>query len=126
MPLQQERVDVLDVRGRVVRSSERRLFPKYLTSDDVDLLVADYSAGMPVGKVAEKYGVHRSTVTAHLRRREVPAAAAGLDPGQRAEAVRLYHEGLSLREVGRRMGTGRKLVRAALVTEGEEIRTRPT
>jgi DNA-binding CsgD family transcriptional regulator len=97
-----------------------------LTPHEVDALVADYSAGMPVGKIAEKYGIHRATVTAHLRRREVPAAAAGLDRAQRAEALRLYREGLSLREVGRRMGTDRKLVRAALVAEGEEIRPRPT
>ncbi|MEA5117570.1 MAG: helix-turn-helix domain-containing protein [Propionicimonas sp.] len=78
---------------------------------------------MPVGRIAEKYGVHRSTVTAHLRRREIPAVAAGLDRRQRAEALRLYREGLSLREVGRQMGVDRKLVRAALVAEGEEIRT---
>lgn len=81
---------------------------------------------MPVGTIAEKDGIHRSTVTAHLRRREIPAPTAGLYPGQRAEALRLYREGLSLREVGRRMGMGRKLVRAALVAEGEEIRPRPT
>ena len=41
-------------------------------------------------------------------------------------AVRLYREGLSLREVGPRLGVDRKLVRAALVVEGEEIRRRPT
>lgn len=92
----------------------------------MDSLVADYSAGMPVRKIAGKYGIHRSTVTAHLRRREVPGTCGGLDPEQRAEALRLYRKGLSLREVSRRMGTGRKLVRAALVAEGEEIRTRPT
>ncbi|WP_297105147.1 helix-turn-helix domain-containing protein [Tessaracoccus sp.] len=124
--LPQGRGGVADARGRVVRSSEHRLFPRYLTPHEVDALVADYSAGMPVGKIAEKYGIHRATVTAHLRRREVPAAAAGLDREQRAEALRLYREGLSLREVGRRMGTDRKLVRAALVAEGEEIRPRPT
>lgn len=126
VPLPQERDGILDARGRVVRSSERRLFPRYLKPDDVDSLVADYSAGMPVGKIAEKYGIHRATVTAHLRRREIPAPAAGLDRRQRAEAVRLYREGLSLREVGRRLGADRKLVRAALVAEGEEIRPRPT
>lgn len=126
VPLPQERVDVPDVRGRVVRSSERRFFPRYLKSDDVDSLVADYSAGMPVGKIAEKCGVHRSTVTAHLRRRKVPVPAAGLDRGQRAKTLRLYREGLSLREVGRRLGVDRKLVRVALVAEGEEIRPRPT
>ncbi len=123
--LSQGRDGVADVRGRVVRSSERQLFPRYLKSDDVDSLVADYSAGMPVGRIAEKYGIHRSTVTAHLRRREVPAPVVGLGREQRAEALRLYREGLSLREVGRRMGVDRKLVRAALVAEGEEIRPRP-
>lgn len=124
--LPQERSGVADARGRVVRSSERRLFPRYLKPDDVDSLVADYSAGMPVGKIAEKYGIHRATVTAHLRRREVPAAVAGLDREQSAEVHRRYREGLSLREVGRRLGVDRKLVRAALVAEGEEIRPRST
>jgi hypothetical protein len=117
---------VLDARGTTNRSSERRLFPTCLKSDDVDSLVADYSAGMPAGTIAEKYGIHRSTVTAHLRRREIPAPAAGPDPGQRAEALRLYREGLSLREVGRRVGANRKLVRAALVAAGVEIKPRPT
>lgn len=124
--LPQERDGVADARSRVVRSSERQLFPRYLKPDDVDALVADYSAGMPVGKIAEKYGIHRSTVTAHLRRRGVPAAVAGLDRELSAEALRLYREGLSLREVGRRLGVDRKLVRTALVAEGEEIRSRPT
>lgn len=115
VPLPQETDGMLDVRGRVVRSSERRLFPRYMKIDDVNSLVADYLAWMPVGTIAEKYGIHRSTATAHLRRREVPTAVAGLDRERRAEALRLYREGLSLREIGRRMGVDRKLVRAALV-----------
>lgn len=117
---------MLDALGRVVRSSERRLLPRRLKRDDVDSLVADYSAGMPVGRIAEKYGIHRSTVTAHLRRRDVPAPAAGLDREQRAAALRLHREGLSLREVGRRMGTDGKLIRAAPAAESEEVRPHPT
>ncbi|MFT3968894.1 MAG: EamA family transporter [Micropruina sp.] len=124
--LPQERCGVTDARGRVVRSSERRLFPRYLKPEAVDSLVADYWAGMPVGTIAEKHRVHRATVAARLRRREIPVPAAGLDPGQRAEVLRLCHEGLSLREVSRWMGTDRKLIRAALVAESEEIRPHPT
>lgn len=88
---------------------------RYLTDVGMDSLVADYLAGVAVGELAGRYGIHRSTVTAHLRRRNIPRRRVGLDSGQQAEAVGLYRDGLSLRAISRRMGVDRKTVRASLV-----------
>lgn len=94
---------------------------KYLTDVGVDNLVADYLAGAGIGELARWYGIHRGTLTAHLRRRNMPQRQAGLNREQRTEAARLYRKGQSLRAIGRRMGVDRKAVRAALV-EADLIR----
>lgn len=89
---------------------------RYLTDVGIDSLVADYLAGVGVGELARKYGIHRSTVTAHLRRRDIPQRQAGLSAAQRAEAARLHRNGLSIRAISRRMGVDRKAVRSSLAS----------
>lgn len=103
-----------DVRGVVIPKVEGTR--TYLTTAGIDSLVADYQAGAGVGELARRYGIHRSTVTAHLRRRNTPQRQAGLSAAQQAEAVRLYRDGLSLRAISRRMGVDRKAVRASLAS----------
>ena len=71
-----------------------------------------------VKALAERYGIHRATVFAHLRRRNVPSRRPGLGIDEKAEAVRLARAGVSMRAIGRRMGVDRKAVRAALVEAG--------
>jgi hypothetical protein len=51
----------------------------FLTASEVDRLVADYQAGVGVLELADRYGIHRATVAAHLRRRDVPRRSTGLD-----------------------------------------------
>ena len=90
----------------------------FLTAAEVDALVGDYLAGMSVKALAERYGIHRATVFAHLRRREVPRRRPGLSDHEQAEAVRLSRDGMSMRAIGRQMGVDRKAVRVALVDAG--------
>lgn len=80
--------------------------------------MGDYLAGAGVPELADRYGIHRSTVFAHLRRRNVPGRRPGLSLDEKAEAVRLARAGVSMRAIGRRMGVDRKGVRAALVEAG--------
>lgn len=110
----------VDVRGPVVREVEKA--QTFLSSAEVDRLVADYMAGVGVGVLAERYGIHRATVATHLRRRNVLRCRPGLDVNEQAEAVRLYRAGMSLRAIGQRMGVDRKAVRALVVTAGVAIR----
>jgi DNA-binding CsgD family transcriptional regulator len=105
-----------DHRGPVVRTVET--VQTFLTTAEVDHLVADYEAGAGVLELAEKYGIHRATVFAHLRRREVPRRHPGLSDYEQAEAVRLSQDGMSMRAIGRQMGVDRKAVRVALVDAG--------
>lgn len=105
-----------DDRGPVVRTVETA--QTFLTAAEVDALVGDYLAGMSVKALAERYGIHRATVFAHLRRRNVPSRRPGLGIDEKAEAVRLARAGISMRAIGRRMGVDRKAVRAALVEAG--------
>ncbi len=105
-----------DDRGPVVRTVETA--QTFLTAAEVDTLVGDYLAGKGVKALAERYGIHRATVFAHLRRRNVPSRRPGLGLDEKAEAVRLARAGVSMRAIGRRMGVDRKAVRAALVEAG--------
>lgn len=105
-----------DHRGPVARTVET--VQTFLTAAEVDHLVAEYEGGAGVQELAEKYGIHRATVFAHLRRREVPRRRPGLNDHEQAEAVRLSRDGMSMRAIGRQMGVDRKAVRVALVDAG--------
>lgn len=87
-------------------------------------LAAGYDVGVPVKELAERFGVHRATVNrvaaqAGLQTRRVP-----LSKQRQAEAARLYAEGLTLREVAAKFGTGKDAVRSAVVAHGGVIRPR--
>ena len=104
---------VSDSRGPLVRRIET--VQTLLTASEIDSLVGDYLAGATVQELAEKYGIHRATVFAHLRHRNTPRRVPGLDVDERAEVVRLFRGGVSMRAIARRLGVGRQAVRAALI-----------
>lgn len=87
----------------------------FLSASEVDRLVDDYRSGAGVKDLAERYGVHRATVSAHLTRREVPRRRPGLGVEEAAEAVRLYLSGASMRALSRSLRVSRHAVRAALI-----------
>lgn len=111
---------IRDSRGPVVRRIEN--LQTFLTASEVDCLVDDYRSGASVNELAERYGVHRATVSAHLTRRGADRRAPGLGVEEAAEAVKLHLGGLSMRAIATTMGVDRKVVRAALVQADVEIR----
>ncbi len=108
-----------DPRGAVVRRIEH--FQTFLTAAEVDRLVDDYLNGTTVNE--HRYGVHRATVSAHLRRRRTSRRVPGLGVEEAAEAVRLYLGSISIRSIARCIGVDRKLVRSALVKADLDIRS---
>lgn len=102
-----------DSRGTVVRRIEN--LQTFLTASEVDRLVDDYLDGATVNELADRYGVHRATVSAHLTRRRVGRRRPGLGVDEAAEAVRLHLGGVSMRAIAQSMGVDRKAVRRALV-----------
>lgn len=115
-PKRSSAAPVRDARGSLVRRIETA--QTYLTPSKVDRLVEDYKAGMSVVGLAKKYGIHRATVSAHLSRRRTLRRRPGLDVDERAEAVRLFRAGVSMRAISRQLGVGRKSVRSCLVDAG--------
>ncbi|WP_245725862.1 hypothetical protein [Propionibacterium cyclohexanicum] len=111
-----------DSRGPVVRTIET--VQTLLTACEIDRLVGDYLSGTRIDQLAGRYGVHRATVFAHLRRRNVPRRPVGLDEAEAADAVRLYRTGMSIRAVARQIGADRKCVRSALEADGSKTRSK--
>jgi len=55
--------------GELRRSTHRA---RRMSEEKVDVLIAEFRDGATVTQLAEWFEVHRTTVMAHLRRREVP------------------------------------------------------
>jgi DNA-binding CsgD family transcriptional regulator len=80
---------------------------------------------MAINELAERFGIHRSTVLDHLnrsepRRRRYPA----FDEHGVELAVKLYGTGLSLRDVGHSLGVNPSTVRLSLLRSGVRLRER--
>ncbi|WP_245988237.1 hypothetical protein [[Pseudopropionibacterium] massiliense] len=112
---------MVDSLGRMVRAVG--MTQTFLSSTQVDELVALYDAGATLVKLGERFGVHRRTAAAHLVRRSVPIRRRGLDECHLPEAVELYADGLTLMEFGLRFGVSQQAVRRALAAKGVEIRS---
>lgn len=113
---------IRDDRGRLVHSVG--MTQTFLSTAQVDELVALYEQGMSLPELGERFGLYHRTVTAHLVRRSVPMPKRGLKEEQTPEAVRLYEDGMTLTEVGLRFGVSQQAVRRAVAAKGVEIRPR--
>ena len=111
---------VSDSRGRVVRSLG--MAQTLLRPEQVDVLVAQYREGATLVELASVFGVNRRTVATHLTRREVTIRRGQFDPSRIHEAADLYLSGLTLVEVGMKVGAGPQAVRRALASHGVAIR----
>ena len=85
-------------------------------------VISDYWKGDAVKDIAAHYGIHRATVTKVLRRAKVPTRRYGLPEQVRAEAARLYAQGLGIRAVADRLGISYAGARAGIVGYGAALR----
>src|SRR5215218_1896046 len=65
-------------------------------------LIAAYGHGESIKQLAQRFGIHRMTVTALLRRHGVELRRAGLTSDDVVAASRLYAHGWSLAKLGRK------------------------
>ena len=91
-------------------------------------MVAAYLSGDTVNDLARQFGVHRTTVMAHLTRRETmrpeTSTATNWDDDTLAAAARLYANGASLAQVGPRLGVHASTVATRFQLAGVPIRPR--
>jgi len=76
--------------------------------------------------LATEYGIHRVTVTEHLRRSEIPRRSDLMrwTPEQLAEVTELYHQGNSIRVLGEQYGVDPSTVAKRLKRAGVSLRPR--
>lgn len=86
--------------------------------------MAGYEAGATAPELAARFGVHRTTVVAHLRRKGVAIRRRGLQAVEVDEVARLYGQGWSTVGLGKRFGVSDHTISAALRNAGVSIRTR--
>lgn len=97
----------------------RRLDPEARQS-----VVKRYQTGESQVALAEAFGVHRDTIVRCLEAVEIARRPPGFTSNEVARAIELYAEGLSLSDVGARLGKASSSVRAALLRAGVSLRGR--
>jgi DNA-directed RNA polymerase specialized sigma24 family protein len=108
------------VRGAVLADTVRCF--RSLDHDDRAELVTSYQAGATVHELATKFGIHRHTVSKHLRTAGVRLRLDGLNLDQIDQAEQLYCSGLSLARIADRLGVTANTVHARLRERGVPMR----
>jgi DNA-binding CsgD family transcriptional regulator len=75
-------------------------------------------------ELAAEFGINRLTVSAHLRRSNIPVRPDGLDQEQAVEVAGLYEAGWSSGRLAKRFGVSADTVLKVLRREGVRIRPR--
>ena len=115
------------VDARIGQPTRQRQRQRRLSPADAAELVTAYEAGSTIRELASQFGVHRTTVLAHVERSGVPRhSTKGLwDQTTLAAAIQLYEQGQSLESIGDRLGVHADTVAARLRRAGRELRARP-
>jgi transposase len=99
------------------RQSQIRLGPR-----QANALAAAYRDGKTIKELAQRYGVHRTTVSALLRLFDVEIRQRGLSANEVTAAARLYVQGWSLARLGSKYGVDSTTVWRALRAAGVVMR----
>ena len=90
---------------------------------EITELIKEYEQQVPVKELAEQFGTHRLTVTAHLQKRGVPLRRTGLAPEDVLTAASLYGQGWSLARLGVKYRVDSTTVWRALRAAGVVMRS---
>jgi transcriptional regulator of acetoin/glycerol metabolism len=101
----------------------RRQRHRRLGAVEVARLLAAYQAKEPVHKLAKRFGIHRVTVTALLKRHGIELRHAGIAPEQVPVAATLYRQGWSLVKLGELFGVDPSTIWRNLRAAGLTLRS---
>ena len=100
----------------------RRATPIRLSTQQIADLVRGYRAGQNTYELADRFGLHRATVSAHLHRQGVTVRRQGLNADGVDHAVHLYQQGWSLARIGDHLSVDGGTVWSALKAQGVRLR----
>jgi DNA-binding CsgD family transcriptional regulator len=113
---------------KVAASNETTTVRRYTTTaprlspQQIIELVKAYENGQTVYALADQFGIHRTTVSAHLHRQGTPLRRQALTSDDITHAQRLYAGGWSLARIGDRLNADAHTIRRALKTRGVRMR----
>ena len=99
-----------------------RQHQRRLSQTEVAELIKEYEQGASVNELAQRFGIHRVTVTALLRRRGMELRRTGLTREEIVTATHLYTQGWSCARLGTRFGVDSTTVWRALRAAGVTLR----
>ena len=98
-------------------------FQKWLSSAEVDSLIAQYKKGESTIELAEQFGCHRSTVVSILKRHGItPDKSRVTRKLDTSEIIKLYTEMHTLKEIAKQFGVAQKTIAKCLRDHGVAIR----
>jgi transposase len=100
---------------------ERRIVRK-LTADEVNSLIAGYKAGTTVHQLADRFKIHRATVSGHLHGHGGQMRMRGMSGEQVNRAAALYRQGWSAAPIGIHFGVDVTTVWRKLRRRGVDMR----
>ena len=111
---------------QIEHTGQERIFPvsRRVGPETVDRLVADYESGVPTTELTGRYGLAKSSVLKLLADRGVVMRRQGLSEAELTKAAQLYEQGLSVLDVGERIGRSSTVVWRALKKHGVALRPR--
>lgn len=105
---------LIDRRVLVVKAGAKIQRQVRLSEADIIKLVDDYCSGLTVMELSRRYGIHRTTVMDHLRRKGVPKLGPKLAREQIAQAKYLRNLGMSHEKIGKVFGVDGETIRKSL------------
>lgn len=108
--------------GQVIAVAPDITRMRRLSRKERDRVVERYGQGESQVDLAEAFSVHRDTIVRCLEAVEVDRRRPGLTDAEVFQATELYGDGLSLGDVGARLGRAPSSVRASLLRVGVPLR----
>ena len=90
-----------------------------LSEDEIEIVIKEYTDGMNINQLAQKYHCHRTTISQHLKNHGVEIRDLSIPEHLIDKATDLYCSGLSYAKIGKQLGfdgeTIRKKIKARML-----------
>ena len=95
-----------------------------LNAEEIAELASYYRAGVKVAEIAQRYGIHRATVTEIINQHGIDRRKRGLDKDEVPKVIAEYQGGESLKTLGERYGVHPSTINNTLTRHGITLRPR--